>query len=1049
MIARIMEFSLTQRFLVLAGAVALIVWGMIAFARLPIDALPDVTNNQVQINTESPGLAPVEVERRVTFPVEVALGGLPDVVEVRSLSQYGLSQVTVVFEDATNLYFARQQISERLGSLRDELPATVSAPELAPVSTGLGEIYQYTLDSDKRDTTELRTLQDFVVKPALRTVPGVAEINSQGGYENQFQIEVDPKRLLSRGVSVREVVDAVEEGNANAGGGYIVRGAEQLVVRGVGVVADRDDLLDTVIAAERGTPVLLRDVATVTETGNVLRRGAATHNGKETVLGIVMMRKGANTRTVATAVDERAREIQKSLPPDVRLTAVYDRTELVDKTIRTVRTNLLEGGILVVVVLLLLLGNLRGAIIAALVIPLAMLFAVIGMERFGVSANLLSLGAIDFGLIVDGAVIMVENCVRRLAEAREAKGSTLTDVERRGTVAAACREVRQATQFGEMIILVTYLPILTLTGIEGKMFQPMAFTVVLALTGALILSLTVVPALCSLLLSGDTREKPNWFLAGAERVYRPALSASLRRPAVILCASAALFAGSIFLFSRLGSEFVPELDEGAIAIQPIRPAGVSVDYSVKMVAAAERVVVSFPEVKDAYTRIGSAELATDPMPPSFGDMVVTLKERSRWRRGMTKAKLVAEMQSRLPREVPGQGYAFSQPIKLRTDELISGVKADVAVNIFGNDLETLARLGVEVQTALQTVPGAQDVSAEQTTGLPTLEITVNRAVAARYGVRVADVQTVIEALIGGRIVGQVIADNRRFAIVVKLPERFRNDIAALRELPVATPDGGTVPLATLARIAVQSSPAQVSREGGSRRVVVQGNVRGRDLGGFVAEARQVVAARVALPTGYRIEWGGQFENLQRAQIRLNIVVPVALSLIFLLLFWTFGSAKQAAMIFSGVPLAITGGVVALWARGLPFSVSAGIGFIALCGVAVLNGVVMLSAINRKRAEGMSLADAVRTGSIERLRPVLMTALVASLGFVPMAVSTDAGAEVQRPLATVVIGGILSSTVLTLLILPTLYAVCEKLPRRGDNNPDSNKGVLPGGGEISE
>lgn len=1025
MIARIMEFSLTQRLLVLVGAAALIVWGVIAFIQLPIDALPDVTNNQVQINTESPGLAPVEVEKRVTFPVEVALGGMPNVVEVRSLSQYGLSQVTVVFKDTTNIYFARQLISERLGAVRGELPPTVSTPELAPVSTGLGEIYQYTLDSDKRNTTELRTIQDFVVKPALRTVPGVAEINSQGGFENQFQIEVDPKRLLSRGVSVRGVVEAVEEGNANAGGGYIVKGAEQLLVRGVGVVTSRDDLLDTVITAERGTPILLRDVATVTETGNMLRRGAATHNGKETVLGIVMMLKGANTRTVAQAVDDRAKEIQKTLPPDVRLTPVYNRTELVDKTIHTVQKNLLEGGILVILVLLLLLGNLRGAIIAALVIPLAMLFAIIGMERFGISANLLSLGAIDFGLIVDGAVIMVENCVRRFAEAREHKGSKLTDAERRETIAAACREVRQATQFGEMIILVTYLPILTLTGIEGKMFQPMAFTVVLALTGALILSLTVVPALCSLLLSGDTREKPNFLITGAERVYRPALGFSLRFPAVIIGVSVLLFVLCAFLFSRLGSEFVPELDEGAIAIQPIRPAGVSVDYSVKMVAAAERVVTSFPEVKDAYTRIGSAELATDPMPPSFGDMVVTLKERSQWRRGMTKAKLIEEMQSRLLREVPGQGYAFSQPIKLRTDELISGVKADLAVKIFGDDLDTLARLGGEVQTALQAVPGAKDVSTEQTTGLPTLEITVNRAVAARYGVRIADVQAVIEALIGGRTVGQVISDNRRFAIVVKLPEQFRNDIAAIRELPIATPDDGTIPLDTIAQVAVKSSPAQVSREGGSRRVVVQGNVRGRDLGGFVSDAQKTVAAKVTLPIGYRIEWGGQFENLQRAQTRLYIVVPLALALIFLLLFFTFGSAKQAAMIFSGVPLAVTGGVLALWGRGLPFSVSAGVGFIALCGVAVLNGVVMLSAINRKRADGFSLMDAVQTGSLERLRPVLMTALVASLGFVPMAISVEAGAEVQRPLATVVIGGILSSTILTLLILPTLYAVSEK------------------------
>ena len=1024
MIQRILEFSLRQRFLVLVGAVVLAAFGVAAFQRLPIDALPDVTNNQVQINTQASGMAPAEVEKLVTFPIEVALGGLPDVREVRSLSQYGLSQVTVVFEDRTNVYFARQLVSERLQSAREGLPAQAGVPELAPVSTGLGEIYQYTLDSETRGPTELRTLQDFAVRPALRTVPGVAEVNSQGGFARQFQIEIDPARLLSRGVTLREVIEAVEGNNANAGGGYIVKGAEQLLVRGVGVVRDRADIENIVIAAEQGTPILVRDVASVSEGGSPLRRGAATHNGRETVLGIAMMLKGANSRTVARAVDARAEEVRKSLPPDVKLATVYDRTDLVDKTIGTVERNLVEGGILVVVVLLALLGSLRGALIAAAVIPLSMLFAVIGMERLGISANLLSLGAIDFGLIVDGAVILVENCVRRLAEAREKAGRRLTEEERRATVAEACREVRQATQFGETIILVTYLPLLTLVGIEGKMFRPMALTVVLALTGALILSLTVVPALCSLLLSGDTREKRNPLMDCAGRLYRPALDWSLRHRWAVVSGGVALFAASALLFARLGSEFIPELDEGAIAIQPIRPAGVSVDYSVRMVGAAERVVESFPEVRDAYSRIGSAEVATDPMPPSVADMIVTLKDRREWRRGLTKERLVAQMQARLEREVPGQGYAFSQPIKLRTDELVSGVKADVAVKVFGEDLDTLARLGGQVQAALRRVPGAEDVSAEQATGLPTLEIATDRAAAARHGINVADVNEVIEAMIGGRAVGQVMEGDRRFDIVVKLPEARRNDLDALRELRVAAPAGGSIPLASLATIETRPAPAQVSREGGSRRVVVQANVRGRDLGGFVEEARRTVAERVPLPTGYRVEWGGQFENLQSARARLLLVVPLALALIFLLLFLTFGSARQAAMIYTGVPLAVTGGVFALWARGLPFSISAGVGFIALSGVAVLNGVVLVSAINRKRTEGTALASAVREGAHERLRPVLMTALVASLGFVPMALSTGVGAEVQRPLATVVIGGIVSSTLLTLLVLPTLYAWLE-------------------------
>jgi len=1024
MIARILEFSVQQRLLILILAALLAVGGIWAFQRLPIDALPDVTNNQVQINTAAPGLAPAEVERLVTFPIEVALGGLPDVQEVRSRSQFGLSQVTVVFADAVNTYFARQLVLEKLTTARENLPAGMGAPEMAPISTGLGEIYQYTLDSDRRSPTELRTLQDWLVKPQLRTTPGVAEVNSQGGYEKQYQIEIDPQKLLARDVTLRQVIEAVEKNNANAGGGYIVKGPEQWTVRGIGVVKSAEDIGNIVVDAAHGTPIHVHDIAEVRE-GPGMRQGAATHNGKETVLGIAMMLKGENSRSVSLAVAERIRQVRRQLPLDVRLNTVYDRTELVEKTLGTVQRNLIEGGALVVAVLLLLLGNLRGAMIVAAAIPLSMLFALIGMQKFGISANLLSLGAIDFGLIVDGSVVLVENAVRRLGEAREQAGRTLSRAEVRQTVVEAAREVGAPLTFGVAIILLVYLPLQALTGIEGKMFRPMAYTVALALLGALLLSLTVIPVLCTLCLSGNTREKDNRLMRLAERLYRPTLDSALRRRAVVIGGSVLLCVLCALLFPRLGSEFVPRLEEGAIAIQLTRLPGVSVDYSVRMVAAAEQVVKTFPEVKDAFTRIGSAEVATDPMPPHIGDMIVTLKDRRDWRRGLTKERLIAEMAARLEKEVPGQGYAFSQPIQLRTDELISGVKADVAVKVFGEELETLDALGGRVASALRRIPGAEDVTLEQTSGLPTLEITLDRAAAARYGINAADVMDVVQTYIGGRAVGQVIEGDRRFDIVLKLPEAQRSDLAAISELRVAAPDGARIPMAQLAQVTVRPAPAQVSREHGRRRVVIQANVRGRDLGSFVAEAQAQMAKQVALPTGYYLEWGGQFENLQSARARLLVVVPLALALIFGLLFLAFGSLRQAGLIFTGIPLAVTGGILALWLRGLPFSISAGVGFIALSGVAVLNGVVLVAAINALRQKGRRALDAVREGARMRLRPVLMTALVASLGFVPMALSTGVGAEVQRPLATVVIGGILSSTLLTLIVLPTLYARFER------------------------
>ena len=1043
MIERILTFSLRQRLLIVIGALLLIAGGLWAFGQLPIDAVPDVTNNQVQINTRAPGLAPAEVEKLVTYPVEVAMSGVPYVSETRSISQPGLSQVTVVFDDSVSIYFARQLLMERLATLGGSLPPNVGTPTMSPISTGLGEIYQYTLDSDTVSPTDLKTLQEFLVKPQLRTVPGVAEVNTYGGYDKQFQIEMDPQRMLSHSITLRQLEDAVDRNNTNAGGGFIIQGPQQLLVRGIGVARNTKDIGNIVVDADRGTPIYVRDVADVKE-GAGLRQSAALHNGRETVLGIAMMLKGANSRTVALAVDEKIRQIRTELPPGVQITTVYNRTDLVDKTIGTVEKNLLEGGFLVIAVLLLLLGNLRGALIVACLIPLSLMFAIIGMQQFGISANLLSLGAIDFGLIVDGGVVLVENTVRRLAQAREHAARTLSRAEVVQTVLKSAVEVGAPLTFGVAIIIMVYLPIMTLTGVEGKMFRPMAYTVSLALGGALLLSLTLIPALCALGLSRDTREKENLFMRGAERLYGPVLGWALGHRAVVAAVSVLFFVGCAALFPLLGSEFTPTLDEGAIAINAARISGVSVSQSVKMLTPMETAIKAFPEVKDVYDRLGTAEVANDPMPPSFGDTIITLKNREEWPKGVTKDSLVAAMQDKLNKDVPGMNYSFSQPIKGRTDELVSGVKADVALKVFGEDITTLNRLGTQLQDVLRKVPGASDVSMPQTAdGLPTVEITVSRDKVARFGINVADVQDVIESCIGGRTLGQVAEGDRRFDIVVKLPESQRNDLSVIRNLQVSAPSGERVPLSSLAEIAVRDSPAQINREQGQRFVVVQANVRGRDLGSFIADAQAQAERRVKLPSGYHLEWGGQFQNLQSARARLLVVVPLSLVLIFLLLFLTFGSLRQAAIIFTGVPLAVTGGILALFSRGLPFSISAGIGFIALFGVAVLNGVVLVSAINKLRDEGTDVLTAVREGARTRLRPVLMTALVASLGFIPMAISTGVGAEVQRPLATVVIGGIISSTLLTLVVLPTLYGWFE---REGTDDPDS---LRPQTEEVTE
>lgn len=1023
MLEKILHFSLTQRFLVLTGALLLIGIGVVSWNSLTLDAVPDITTNQVQINTQTPGMGPAEVEKQVTFPIETAMGGVPGVLQVRSLSQYGLSQVTVTFEDSVDTYFARQLVNERLGSVREQLPASVPAPQMAPVSTGLGEVYMYSVESDTRSAMDLRTLQDWTIKPQMRTVPGVAEVNSSGGYERQYEVQIDAQRMLARGVSIRQVIEAVERNNANAGGGFIERNGEQTIVRSVGQATSLQDIARIVVGVAGGTPIYLGDVATV-RIGTPLRTGVATKDGKEAVIGVVMMLKGANGRTVANAAEARMAQIRAQLPPDVKVTGVYNRSELVGHTVETVRKSLEEGGILVIVVLLLLLGNVRGALIVALMIPLSMLSAISAMNRFGISGNLMSLGAIDFGLIVDGSVVMVEHTIRRLAEQRAQQGRTLTREEVRQSVWESAREVARPVTFAVAIIAVVYLPILSLEGTEGKMFKPMAYTVVFALAGALLLTLTLTPTLCSLLLSGDTREGRNLFMEFLHRIYRSALAIALRSGRAVTGGALGLLLLAGLLFGRLGSEFIPQLDEGSALIQPVRLRTVDTQETIRLVTAMERILKTVPEVITVFSRSGTPEVATDPMPMSLTDSYIMLKPRSQWRPGLTKERLLAEIEEQAKR-IPGQGYGFSQPIQMRFSELVSGVKADIGVKVFGEEIETLRRKADEVASALRKVPGATDVKVEQVEDIPVLQIGIDREAIARVGVNVADIQDWVTHGLGGQTVGQIIEGDRRFDLTIRLPESARADVEQWKTLPIATPNGGHVPLADLADIRTVPAPAQISREHGKRRVVVQCNVRGADLGGFFERAQKAIRRDVRLGEGYYLQWGGQFENLQRAKSRLLLVVPIALALIFLLLFSSFGSLKQASLIFTGVPLAVTGGVVALWLRGLPFSIPAGVGFIALSGVAVLNGVVMVSAITHLRERGMRLSDAIRHGAQERLRPVLMTALVAALGFIPMALNTGIGAEVQRPLATVVIGGILSSTLLTLLVLPTLYHWFER------------------------
>ena len=1024
MIESLLRFSLAQRFVVIVASIMLVVVGAVSWGHLTLDAVPDITTNQIQINTDTGGLGPLEVEKLVTFPIETAMGGVPGRRSVRSLSQYGLSQVTVVFDEATDVYFARQLVNERLNSVREGLPEGVEAPQLGPVSTGLGEVFMYALESETRSIMDLRTLQDWTIAPQLRNVPGVAEVNAADGSERQYQVTVDPQRLRARSLSVADVVSALEKNNRNTGGGVLERQGQRTLIRSVGLATKPSDIESIVVSSQGGIPTLVRDVATV-GFGSPVVTGLSTKDGKHVVVGTVLMLKGANGRDVAQNSAARLREISERLPEDVRLTPVYNRADLVGEAVHTVERSLIEGGVLVVVILLALLGNIRGALMVALAIPLSMLFAITLMNRFGISGNLLSLGAIDFGLIVDGAVVMIENAVRRLAEGRKRAGRTLTREEVRATVSAACREVAKPTAFAVAIITVVYLPILALEGTEGKMFKPMAFTVVFALIGALILTLTLIPALASLFLSGDTKESHNPVMRLFDRLYRPLLGWAMRSRPIVVGGAVGLLALGGFTFTKLGSEFIPQLDEGSSLIQPVRLRTVGAEETLRLVTAMERKIKEVPEVTTVFSRSGTPEVATDPMPLSLTDSYIMLKPRSEWRKGLTKDKLIEEMEAKA-NEVPGQGYGFSQPIQMRFSELVSGVKADVAVKVFGEDLDRLKRLADAVADSLRKIPGATDVSVEQVDDIPVLQIDIDREAIARLGVNVDDVQTLVSTALGRTPVGQIIEGDKRFALVVRFPEETSNSVEGIASLPVPTPGGGNVPLGSVAKIRNKPAPAQVSREEGKRRVVVQLNVRGTDLGTFVKAAQAAVHRDVKMPEGYYTALGGQFENLQRASTRLTIVVPVALGLIFALLFSTFGSLKQALLIFTGVPLAVMGGILALWVRGLPFSIAAGIGFIALSGVAVLNGVVMVSAINRLREEsGLGVEEAARQGALERLRPVLMTALVAALGFIPMALNTGIGAEVQKPLATVVIGGIVSATILTLLVLPTLYVWFEK------------------------
>jgi cobalt-zinc-cadmium resistance protein CzcA len=1076
MLERVLQFSIERRWLVVLVVVALAGYGVYSFQRLPIDAVPDITNNQVQINTVFAGFSPVEMEQQITFPIETALAGIPGLVSTRSMSRNGFSQVTAIFQDDVNIYFARQQVSERLAEAREHFPHGAE-PMMGAISTGLGEVYMWTVEYAPRPQSAphasntpgwqadgayltpegtrlttpleraayLRTVQDWIIRPQLKGLKGVAGVDTIGGYVKQYHVQPDPMKLVSYGLTFQDLIEALERNNVSTGAGYIEHKGEAYLVRADGRIGNEDDIASIVISTQNGTPLAIRDVATV-GIGQELRTGSASEDGEEVVVGTALMLIGANSRTVAAAVDKKLTEIQKSLPPDIRTKTVLNRTKLVDATIHTVQHNLAAGAILVIVVLFFLLGNIRAALITALAIPLSMLLTATGMVQAKISGNLMSLGAIDFGLIVDGAVIIVENCLRRLAERQHALGRPLTLSERVHEVRSASAEVRRPALFGEAVLIAVYLPILTLTGVEGKMFQPMALTVVFALVAASLLSLTFVPAMVALCMTGRMREGDNLFMRGAKWLYAPVVRLAVRLRYVVVPVAIAAFAGALVLFGRLGQEFVPTLDEHDLLVQPIRIPSISLTQATHMQFHVEKALRTFPEVAFVFSRTGTAELASDPMPINISDTFVILKPRAEWPHpDEPKSALMSRMETVL-KTLPGNTYEFTQPIQMRFNELIAGVRSDVAVKVYGDNFTEMQRTAAAIARTLQGVPGAADVKIEQTTGVPVLHVRIDRQAIARYGLQVATVQEVVAIAVGGREAGLVFEGDRRFPIVVRLPEQLRQNLDLLRGLPIPLPHHekerkaqrfaalgvsaaldrpAFLPLEKLARLDVVEGPNQISRENGKRRVVVQANVRDRDLGSFVAEAQERMDHEVKLTPGSWLDWGGQFENLMAAKQRLSWVVPGCFLLIFLLLFSALHSMKQALLVFTGVPLALTGGILALWLRDIPFSISAAVGFIALSGVAVLNGLVMVSYINQLRGEGLALHDAIIQGSLTRLRPVLMTALVASLGFVPMAIATGTGAEVQKPLATVVIGGLVSSTLLTLVVLPALYRLFER------------------------
>ena len=1042
MIDKLIKLSIARRWLVMFFVLVVGALGIWNYQKLPIDAVPDITNVQVQINTGAPGYSPLEVEQRITYLVELAITGLPYVESTRSLSRYALSQVTVVFEKGTDIYFARNLINERLQQAKSDMPSGIE-PVMGPVATGLGEIFHYAVHADenalqpngeKYDATALRTLQDWVIRPQLRLVPGVTEINTIGGFEKEFHITPDPSRLLMYDLSFDDLVEAIEKNNANVGAGYIEKNGEQYLIRAPGQVADIAAIQQVIVAHKDGIPITIADVADV-GFGKQLRTGAATRDGEETVLGTAVMLLGGNSRSVSEAVSAKLVEINKTLPKGITAEPVYNRTVLVDKTIATVQKNLLEGAVLVVVVLLVMLGNVRAALLTAMVIPLSMLMLMTGMVQTKVSANLMSLGALDFGLIVDGAVIIVENCILRLAGRQHHLGRILNLDERFQTVFSATREVFTPSLISVLVVILVNLPILALTGVEGKMFTPMAMAVIIALLSALVLSLTFVPAAVALLLSGHIEEKDNMIVRQSKRAYTPILAWVLKFRLGVLTGAILFIIAVGALTTKMGTEFIPNLDEGDIAIQALRIPGTSLTQSLDMQFKLERAVLEIPEVKTYFSRVGTAEVASDPMGPNISDGYVMLKNRADWPNpDKSKAQLLDELQQKLAL-IPGNAFEISQPIQLRFNELISGVRSDLGIKIYGDDLDQLLTSGTEIAAVLNGIEGAEGVKVEQVSGLPILSVEANRPALYRYGLNVADVQDVLAAATGGEEAGLVFEGDRRFTIVVRVAEKIRNDLRALERLPIPLPQGGYVPLNEVATLTLAPGPNQISRENGKRRLVVSANVRGRDLGGFVADVQAQIEQQVTLPPGYWLEYGGTFEQLQSATERLSLLVPVTLVMIFALLMMTFGSAKDAALVFSGVPLALTGGVIALWLRDIPLSITAGVGFITLCGVSVLTGVMMVSAFRDRLKQGDDINTSIQQGAILRLRPILMVALVAALGFLPMALNTSTGAEVQRPLATVVIGGIISSTLLTLLVLPGLYLMAYRKPKSMTENDE--------------